>query len=105
MLARLNEAGWFGMTTRVEESVEAAVQVDETVASVAGTAKGSVKKPGQVVFAGHGEQAGGAPYKEEPQPAQPVPSADSDSGEGHVMGVQSLEDSGVGMLGCSPGPH
>jgi len=49
------------MTTRVEESVEAAVQVDETVASVAGTAKGSVKKPGQVVFAGHGEQAGGAP--------------------------------------------
>ena len=61
MLARLNEAGWFGMIKGVRESKEAAAQVDEPVASVAGAAKGSVKKPGHVVLMGHGEQAGGVP--------------------------------------------
>ena len=60
-MARLNEAGWLGIITVLRESVEAVTQVDETVASVAGKDRGSVKKPGQVVFAGHGEQAGGVP--------------------------------------------
>ena len=104
-MARLNEAGWLGIIKGVRVSVEAATQVDDPMVRLAGAASGSVKKPGHVVFTGHGEQAGGVPQEDGPQPAQPVPSADSDSGGGQVMGVQSLEDSGVGMLGCSPGPH
>ena len=93
------------MTTGEEESVEAAMQAEEPVAREAGAFSGSVKKPGQVEFAGHGVHVGGMPYKEGPQPAQPEPSADSNKGGGQVIGVQSLEESGVGMLGCSPGPH
>jgi len=41
--------------------VEAVTQVDDPVARVAGAASGRVKKPGHVVFTGHGEQAGGVP--------------------------------------------
>ena len=61
MLARLNEAGWLGIIKGVRVSVEAATQVDDPMVRLAGAASGSVKKPGQVVFAGHGEQAGGVP--------------------------------------------
>ena len=105
MLASVNEAGWLGMSTGEVESLEAAMQAGEPVAKEAGEVSGSAKKPGHVEFAGQGVHAGGVPNKEGPQPAQPVPSADSLNGAGQVIGVQSREESGVGMLGCSPGPH
>ena len=105
MLARLKEVGWLGMTTGMRESVEATVQAEDLVAREAEAASGRVKKPGQVELAGQIEQAGGVPYEEGPQPAQPVPSAESSSGAGQVMGAQSRVESGVGMLGCKPGPH
>ena len=85
--------------------MEAARQAEEPVVSEAGSLSGSAKKPGHVEFAGQGVHAGGVPYKEGPQPAQPVPSADSNRGAGQVIGEQSREERGVGMLGCSPGPH
>ena len=81
------------------------MQAEDPIAKEAGAFSGSVKKPGQVEFAGQRMHAGGVPYKEGPQPAQPVPSADSTNGAGQVIGVQSLEERGVGMPGCSPGPH
>ena len=104
-MASVKEAGWLGMTTGEEESVDAAVQAKDPVTREAGAFSGSVKKPGQVEFVGQVVHAGGEPYSDKPQPAQPVPSADSTNGAGQVIGEQSLVERGVGMLGCSPGPH